>query len=445
MNIMRQPTATIALTLALLSGFALAQLWSMDPMRLQSIQAIPSSQVEATTLEFYAAVNVFLDQGDDASLRRILHPEFVNHRPGGSAFGNTEDFLQQLGAIRDFSPGIQLDPTVTPLSPNAASVALSWKSMEQRDFAGIAIGIDELIGPLDLIRSERGLIVERWSSAALEGQLGVYPALSLDLPVSIDTLVARVRDFTLQSEYKPTTNLYAHMVLIDLSSDAFLEVLHPVAVPGMIWKLHRGRVDDPAPIESARMTALEPMEAVFLPAGTTFRMWNAGDEQARFVVLEFGPPVVGPTPQQPRFLDDQKPALWSGVELQDVGDRLVLSFGQAALQAGATVSSPSVEGLQLTWVSSGTIDMNGTHGEARIHRAGGLRTQLVDGHAVLQSGDSGVAGPESAVIYRTPGDGSSTIWFFSIVPVLNPTTTEKSDTVMGTPAAPTPHPIPRAW
>lgn len=441
---MRHPTAMIALVLALLSGFVLAQLWSMDPIRLRSIQAISTAQVEATTLAFYEGVNDYLEHGDDASLRRTLHPAFVNHQPGSSAIGTTEAFLKQLDSIRHVYPNVQLTPTVTPLSSNAASVALAWTSMDLRDFAGIEIDLADVIGALDIVRTERGLIVERWSSGTLTGQLDAYPALSIDLPVSIDTLVARVREFQLRSDYQPATNLHAHMLLIDLTGEAFLEVLRPTAVPPMTWTLNKRQVADPARIESANLTALNSMEAVFIPAGTTFRMWNAGDQRATFIVLEFGPPMIGKNPQGAQFLSDLKPTLWSGVELENVGNRLVLSFGQAQLHAGARLSSPSVEGLELTWVIGGTIDMTGTGGETRVRRADGLRSQLIEGHAVLHAGDAGVAGPGSDVRYWIPDGASSTIWFFSIVAASNSSTSNATEPDMGSPTVPAPPPVPSA-
>ena len=138
---------------------------------MRTIQAVPSAQVEATTLAFYQGVNDYLEDGNDSALRGTLHPKFVNHQPGGSTNGNDQGFFQQLDSIRRFYPGIQIEPHVTPLSSSAASITLSWNTVTRHDFAGIGIDPGDLIGRLDLLRIERGLIVERWSSAVLTGQL----------------------------------------------------------------------------------------------------------------------------------------------------------------------------------------------------------------------------------------------------------------------------------
>ena len=161
--------------------------------------------------------------------------------------------------MRRLFPGLQLTVDVTTLSPNAASVALSWEAREQRDFAGIAIDPGDMIGRLDLVRIERGLIVERRSSGALGGQLDAFPALSLDLPGSLNTLVARVRQISLKGDYEPTTNRYGHLLLVDLSGEAFLEVLRPAALPAMEWKAERGQVAGPATVETGQIVTLSQM------------------------------------------------------------------------------------------------------------------------------------------------------------------------------------------
>lgn len=412
---MRHPATASALVLALLSGFVLAQLWSLDPIRLRSIPAVPSAQIEAISLAFYDGVNIYLDEGDDNALRERMHPAFVSHQSGTTATGNLEGFLQQLDTIRRFYPGIHLTAEVTPLSSSAASVALSWNTISRHDFAEIEIDPGDLIGRLDLLQIERGLIVERWSSAAIVGQLDAFPALSIELPIALNTMVARVRQIPLQGDYEPNTSQFGNLLLIDLSGETFLEVLHRGATESMVWKADRGQATEPAPIEGGTPVALDQLDAVFLPAGTTFRMWDSGDQDATLIVLEFGPPVF--TVEQPtgRLLADVRTTLWSGIELKNVGTRLHLSFGRAELLPGTTLSSPIVDGIELTWVTSGLLDMTGSRGETRMRAASGLRSQLIEGQAVLEAGDTGAAGPGADVTYQVNSEASSTVWFFSLV------------------------------
>jgi hypothetical protein len=440
MTSMRHPAIVTALVLALLSGFVLAQLWSMDPIRLRTIQAVPSAQVEATTLAFYQGVNLYLDEGNDDALREMLHPEFVNHQPNGSASGNNEGYFQQLDSIRRFYPGIQIETRVTPLSSSAASVALSWTTVAQQDFAGIALDPGDLIGRLDLLRIERGLIVERWSSAVLTGQLDAFPALSIELPFALDTMVARVRQIPLQGDYEPNVSQFGHLLLIDLSGEAFLEVLRPASISAMLWKQNRGRAADPTPIEPGGIVELGRMEAIFVPASTTFRMWDAGDQDAELIALEFGPPVSGELPPSGPLLTYLRTTLWSGIELKGVGDRLNLSFGRAELLPEAMLSNPEVSGIELTWVTSGTLDMTASQGEARVRAASGLRFQLIDGHAVLWAGDAGAAGLGADITYQASGESSSTVWFFSLVATPDRPISDAANTPAVPPTTPTPPP-----
>ncbi|MEZ4504707.1 MAG: hypothetical protein R2848_02320 [Thermomicrobiales bacterium] len=146
----------VALMLALLSGFALAQLWSLDPVRLRSIQSVPSSQVEATTLAFYQGMNDYLDSGSDDALRKMLHPAFVSHQSGGLATGNEKSLFQQLDAIKQHFPGLRIEPRITPISGTAASVTLDWHHAARTEFAGIVVEPHELIGRLICCGSSAG-------------------------------------------------------------------------------------------------------------------------------------------------------------------------------------------------------------------------------------------------------------------------------------------------
>ncbi len=127
------------------------------------------------------------------ALRRILHPDFVTYHSGSSVAGNSADFMQQLDSIRHLYPGIQLAAEVVYMGNNAASVSLSLRNLHGGEFAGIGIDPVDVVGRLDLVRIERRLVVERWSSASLAGDLDAFPAYSIDLPVAIDTFVARVQ------------------------------------------------------------------------------------------------------------------------------------------------------------------------------------------------------------------------------------------------------------
>ncbi len=152
----------------------------------------------------------------------------------------------------------------------------------------------------------------------------------------------------------------------------------------MVWKRHRGRVASSAVVEVGRSVVLGQMEAVFLPASTTFRMWDAGDQDAQLIALEFGPPVSSEIPTSGPLLADLRTTLWSGIKLKGVGNHLILSFGRAELLPEATLSNPEVGGIELTWVTDGALDMAGSRGEARVRVASGLRSQLIEGHVVLR-------------------------------------------------------------
>jgi hypothetical protein len=412
---MRHAATTLSLCVALISGIVLALVWAQPPLRSSSIQAEAGSDIEKTASVFYQAVNTYLDGGDDAPLRRILHPDFVNHDPGNAASGPAATYLQQLDSVRALYPGIQLEPKVEYVGDNAVSVSLSLGDRQRREFAGIGIDPADMVGRIDLLRIERSVIVERWSSARMAGDLDAYPALSIDLPFALDTLVARVQKVRLEESAEPTFDQFGHLLLIVRSGQAFLEVLEPSTIPAVSWSLDRSRVDGPAPVVTGTIVTLRQMEAVLLPAGTRFQMWKDGNRDTALLALEFGPPVSGGSSQPRLHLGGLENTLWSGIALTDVGQRLTLSFGHASLLPQATISIHEVKGMEMVWVSDGAIELAVSRGEARVRDASGVRSQPNESVALLQAGDTGAAGLGSDTAYRATGATSATVWFFSIV------------------------------
>jgi hypothetical protein len=414
---MRHLATSLSLCIALISGVVLALVWDQPPLRSLSIQAETNANVEETALDFYRAVNTYLDDGDETLLRQILHPDFVDHDSGSSVGGNAAAYLRQLDAIRALYPGIQLEPAVEYLGNNAVSVSLSLSDRQRRDFAGIGIDPVELVGRLDLLRIERRLVVERWSSAPLSGELNAYPPQSLELPVALNNLMARVQQISPDDSAEPIFDQFWHMLLIVQSGAAHLEVMHTAAIPVVYWMVDDGQIAGPAPIEPDMTVTLNQMEAVFLPAGTRFRLWDTGARTATVIALEFGPPVSGgDSPRVPNFVDDLNETLWSGISLSDAGNRLTLSVGHATLLPQATLSNPEVEGTELIWVDRGEIEMAASNGTMRVRDASGVRSHPSEGVALLNGGDAGAAGPGSDIAYRVTGSAPATAWFFSIVP-----------------------------
>lgn len=434
---MRHAATALSLCIALIGGFVLALVWGQPPLRSSSIQAVPSTDIEETALAFYRAVNIYLDSGDEASLRRLLHPDFVNHGPGSLAGGNAASFIQQLDSIRGLYAGIQLEPEIVYLGDNTASVSLSFSDQQRHELAGIGIDAVAVVGRFDLVRVERRRIAERWSSAPLAGELDAYPALSIDLPLALNRLVARVQQISLDGASDPTVNPFGHLLLIVQSGDVRLEVVKSATIPTAQWQMEDGWPTDPAPIVPGVTVTLDQMEAVLLPAGTQFRVWDDGSPGADVLALEFGPPVSGEGSPPLPILDGPGATLWSGISLSGVGKRLTISFGHATLLPQATLSSPEVEGMALTWVSGGSFEMSVSRGTMRVRDAGGLRSQPNDGIALLQAGDAGTAGPGSDIAYRVTGSTSAMVWFFSILPA----GAEASENGGGAPtASPTPPP-----
>jgi hypothetical protein len=204
--------------------------------------------------------------------------------------------------------------------------------------------------------------------------------------------------------------------LIVKSGEALLDVTSQSSVPALIWRVNDGRVAAAAQVEAEVTVALNPMEAVYLPTGTSFRLWDSSNLDTTLIALEFGPPMSGQSLSKTPQLEILEGSLWSGIELEEVGNRLTLSFGHTTLPPYSTFSSRKVDGMELTWVTSGSLALASSSGEVRVRKASGTRSQLIEGHAFLDIGEAAAAGPESDIRYQNSGDAPASAWFFSLVP-----------------------------
>ncbi len=430
---MRHATIVTSIVLTLMSGFVLSQLWALETPRSPSIQAVPDPKAEETAAAFYRGVNLYLEHGDDASIRRLLHPDFATHQPGSSWSGTSDDLLSHLDTVRQLAPGMQVEAESVSLGIDMVSVTLSVDNGQFGTFADIRIDSVELFGTLEFLRIERGMIIQRWSTAPISGQLKIYPSLSIDLPFSMNTMISRVQKLHLTPASEPISNPVRHLLLIVTEGDAFLNVASSKTTSAMIWQSSEDQIAEPIPVATDVAVALEPLEAVFLPANTDFRIWGANNRGATILALEFGPPIFETAGDHANTA--LSGTVWSGIKLKGVGNRVTLSFGHALLQPGSTLASEDVEGIELSWVAGGSIDVTGSDGEIRVRKSSGARTQLIDGRAQIEVGEASAAGLGSDITYQNRGDIPATAWFFAIVPASSPVSPNDA---AATPAGPTP-------
>ncbi len=413
---MRNVTFAATIVLTFLSGIVLSQLWSLEPMSVQPIPAGTGPEFEAAAAHFYDTINLYLEGGSDADVRRLLHTDFVTHQTGSAWAGSSEDFLQRLDSIRRFHPGIQLQAEPVALGDNTVSVALTTSNQHTRRLADFGITPLDVVGQLDLVKVDRGLIAEHWSTAPVAGQLHAYPDLSFDLPFASYRLVTRVQQITLGSSTEAMVSFTRHMLFIVTAGKAVLVVTKPAALPAMHWQ---ERVTGPitaSPVESASTIYLHPMEAVFLPAGTTFQLWESAVENTHLIALEFGSPASERASSTAPLLASLGETLWSGVTLEGVGKRLTISFGHVSMLPKTALSRQGVTGVELAWMAQGTLEIASAGGDAKVRKASGTRSQVVDSSSMLTAGDASAAGPGTQTRYLNSADEPATVWFISVGP-----------------------------
>src|SRR5680860_266055 len=96
---MNKTAVVFALTLMLLTGLVVGQIYSLGAPGLATVPA-SNPQALRTSERFYMAVNTLLESGDASSLRAVLHPGFIDHAAGGEDPGTARDLETELLAVR---------------------------------------------------------------------------------------------------------------------------------------------------------------------------------------------------------------------------------------------------------------------------------------------------------------------------------------------------------
>ncbi|MGE3796818.1 MAG: hypothetical protein AB7G88_03175 [Thermomicrobiales bacterium] len=435
---MRHTAIIISILLTLMCGFVLRQLWAMEPVNPGAIPAAPDPQIEETAKRFYLAVNDYLDGSDDIAIRNALHRDFVAHQSGSARTGTADDYLDQLESVRQLFPGIQVTPEVASVGNNIASVTLSANTRELAGFAGMRIDAEDLIGRIEFLRVERGLIIDRWSSAPIAGHLDAYSAHSIDLPFSVDSVISRVQEVTLDGFSSLKVNHLRNILLLVTAGEARVAVTEQAVSPAVTWRWGAYSGGQTETIGPGSSLSLYPMDAISLPGGTAINVWDSGDATTSLIALEFGAPLpraISTTSSFDAFLAD---TLWSGIELENIDDHLTLAFGHATLLPLSVLTNERVNGVELMWVAEGSVDLAGAGGETRLRNAGGNRFHMSGGWAALAAGESAATDEGSSIRYQISGSAPASLWFFSIVPSTGSvgTSDDASD------ADPTPHAAP---
>lgn len=413
---MPRTAAIFALVLMLLTGLVIGSLNTLDaPAPTADTIPVASGATSRAAVAFYDAVDHLLETGDTSSLRRIVHPNFVDHSHLSGEPGSVESLEKYLMSIRESAPDLRFAVSEVLSQSDLIAVNLKQTGSPATTLAGLPVTFPAASSGHELLRIENELVTERWASPALPG--------SFELVATIDGLLnsGLIREPRLERlTFEPHASLDIHrqggVVLMVESGSMRLSVLQQSPPGGSI-------AGETAPVpdgsnEPARV--LRPGDIRTIEPGVAYRLWNGGAEPASLLSL-----TIFQTTAANHYSTGQntlgqgsgiyRDLLSSGASIRPYHGPFDLHAGHAVAAPGTTIPSHMVGEIELLFVTSGTV-------EATIHD--GFVFSVTESQSLTTYKDTTAVKPNSAISawhgteleYRVTGEVPATFWLITISP-----------------------------
>ena len=150
----------VLLFIVVLAGFTVHQLFAPATFTGESGD---STGERGTALAFYAVINSALDGGDTSALESLLSGVFVDHDADSGASRSAADFLAEVRALGTEPRGMRREViSVESFGANLV-VGIREAQTEPMRAAGLVVEQSPAAPHFEVLRIERGRIIDRWS------------------------------------------------------------------------------------------------------------------------------------------------------------------------------------------------------------------------------------------------------------------------------------------
>jgi mannose-6-phosphate isomerase-like protein (cupin superfamily)/predicted ester cyclase len=387
-----------ALVLMLLTGLTVGQLHSLAPAK-QPLAAIPpaSAATSRTAVAFYDAIDVLLETGDTSSLRMAVHPGFANHSHLSEEPGAIDSLETWLLTIRESSPDLRLSVSEVVTQNDLIAVDLIQTGTPESTIAGLPVMFPQVSNGYELLRVENGLVIERWASPALPGQIDPSVAGFDEMAVSDSIREPRIE--RLELAHQATLSSAEHMGAILIVESGALNL----SIPGL-----------------SHSELLEPGEIRTIPPETRYNIWNRGQEPVSVIsltILQVNSNHYS-TSQSNDIIETggvRRQLLAGGATIRPDHGPFQLQVGHALAAPGTAIPVHKINDLEMLLVTEGTVEATLEQGWAfSLSDLGGLKTEK----------DVAIVGPDQAISagfgtelsYEVTGNDPAEFWLITVMP-----------------------------
>ncbi len=285
---MRRLIAPCACALALFTGVWAGQAYTLfAPLGPIGAEHTPSPPVADTVWSFYDAIDLFFRAGDDAALRAVVSPEFVDHVDTPGSLANREGFFGYLASLRTTHPALRLVPTDVIAQGDRAIAEITLSGDTGGAIKGIPLGGPPPWPEVEIVRVEDDRIVERWGGPA---------GYASSTPVFSEAVIAPSRGALLPFLHRVT--------FAPGANDANLDRFDPAIVTVESGQINVGtpsRTERSAPMETQ---TLGPGNTLAITEKMDLEISNRTDAPAVILLLSLAQPAQMPTNFSPIDADD---------------------------------------------------------------------------------------------------------------------------------------------
>ena len=377
----------------------------------------PSQLVAGTAWRFYDAIDRLLRTGDDAALRDVVAPDFVNHTDEPDAASGRDGLVTYLASLRATHPALRLVPEEVIAEGDRAVARLVLSGDADGAILGLPLAGLSPWPRIDVVRVRGDQIVERWGNPAGHTPSSTLYTESLRVTDGGD-LVPVLERVTVAPGARDRTSTRTGPAILILESGG-LDVTTTDAIAQMSPAGHR--FEDGASSGAGQTHTLGPEDTLVVPEEVAFAIGNRAGAPAVMLLLTLVAPRLNPTQSGGAVtaLPD------AGITTQALAgnsaylldpDWITAGLARVVLAPGARLAAHAVAEAEFVAVAAGTVTVTvaGDEVAAWLRDPNGRSTafgphgQVAEGFAVSVYGDA------ASTSYRNETDRPVTLLLLTL-------------------------------
>jgi predicted ester cyclase len=402
------------IALALLTGLVIGAIGRIGVLAPDSVPAFQSRN-QQIGLDYFDAVDHLMRTGDSREVRLLLSADFQDHDPATDSVGGVESLIAEFQSLRNAFPGSRYAVTELASSGTLIVASITMHGTDSGEFAGIGIDLVQPSVQQEILRVRDGLIVERWSDAAVLPRLMTIATTG---EISMSGVPA-LRQWHVDPHAHDVVQTPSEVILIMNKGTLIVEPQQPITNPARRYQM---TPMSPNGVESIPLTGQQELregDVLVAPGGTDLMIRNYSSEPAAMLSVAAS------------FSQEDGPIAGWGVEgitsvlmargfsLDAPMSRYEVFVGRVTLPPGSAFAHSGIEdGGEFIIAAEGSLTAEAVGG--LVWTAASASTITADEVMQLSRREGAAIDGASEVRFEAAGSQPATFWVVTFVPIQQP-------------------------